>query len=113
MKVNLNRIRSYEETVVTVYLIAQITINDRDEYAKYEQGFMDIFNKYEGQLLSVDENPLKLEGEWSATRSVLVSFPSKEAAMAWYESDEYQALVQHRFASSTGNIIVATGLDEL
>ena len=44
------------------YIIAQIEIADREEYGKYESGFMDIFIKYQGKLLSVDEEPQLLEG---------------------------------------------------
>ena len=32
------------------YLIAQIEIADREEYAKYEAGFMDIFLTYKGKI---------------------------------------------------------------
>jgi uncharacterized protein (DUF1330 family) len=41
---------------------------------------------------------------------VLIEFPSKEIASAWYESDEYQALAQHRFAASTANAVLIEGL---
>ena len=88
------------------YLLAQITINDRTEYANYEAGFMDIFAKYEGTILAVDEAPMVLEGEWECTRTVLIEFPSEESALAWYRSEEYQSLAAHRFASSTGNVVM-------
>ena len=94
---------------MTHYLIARIDINDRDEYSKYEAGFMEIFSQYDGKMLSVDEAPKLIEGEWPATRTVLVEFPSEESAMAWYQSDAYQTLAQHRFASSDGNIVLIKG----
>jgi len=89
---------------MTTYLIATINIHDRDEYAKYESGFMDIFAQYSGKLLSVDETPVTLEGEWDYTRTVLIEFPSKTDATAWYESAAYQKLMQHRLAASTANL---------
>jgi uncharacterized protein (DUF1330 family) len=91
------------------YLIARIDINDREEYSKYEAGFMGIFSQYDGKMLSVDEAPKLIEGEWPISRTVLIEFPSEESAMAWYQSEEYQALAQHRFASSDGNIILLKG----
>ncbi len=91
------------------YLIARIAIHDREEYSKYEAGFMDIFSRYDGKLLSVDEAPKLIEGEWPVTRTVLVEFPSEESAMNWYQSDEYQKLAQHRFKSSEGNIVLLKG----
>ena len=94
---------------MTVYLIAQINIHDRDKYAQYGDGFMEIFTKYEGKLLSVEEEPVTLEGNWQYTRTVLIEFPSKAAADAWYHSEEYQALAQYRFASSEANIVMVKG----
>ncbi|MEO2177281.1 MAG: DUF1330 domain-containing protein [bacterium] len=93
------------------YLVAQIDIVDRDEYSKYEAGFLDIFSKYEGKMLAVDEQPNLLEGNWPFTRTVLVEFPSSEAALDWYQSDEYQNLAKHRFASSSANIVMLKSLD--
>ena len=93
------------------YVIAQIDIKDREKYAEYEAGFMDVFKSYQGKLLSVDENVSLLEGQWPATRTVLIEFPSKEEALAWYESEEYQSLAKQRFAASTSDIAVISGLD--
>ena len=95
---------------MSVYLIAKITINDRQRYAQYEAGFMDIFNQYSGRMLSVDEEPTVIEGNWQCTRSVLIEFPSHEDAMAWYNSEAYQAIAQHRFAASQGNAVILNGL---
>ena len=94
---------------MTHYLIARIDINDRETYSEYEAGFMEIFSQYDGKMLSVDESPTLIEGEWPVSRTVLIEFPSKESAMAWYESEAYQTLAQHRFASSHGNIVLLEG----
>jgi len=93
------------------YLIAQIEITDRDTYAKYEAGFMEIFQRYKGKILSVDENIEVLEGDWPFTRTVLFRFPSKEDALSWYESKEYQLLVEHRLSASESNIVIVNGID--
>ena len=93
------------------YLIAQIEITDRDTYAKYEAGFMEIFQRYKGKILSVDENIGVLEGDWPFTRTVLFEFPSREDALNWYNSEEYQLLAKHRFSASESNIIIVSGVD--
>ena len=95
---------------MTVYTVALLSIHDREEYAKYEAGFMDIFARYEGKLLSVDEAPVVLEGDWPHTRTVLIEFPSAEAMDNWYNSDDYQVLAQHRFGASSGSIVRVQGL---
>jgi uncharacterized protein (DUF1330 family) len=92
---------------MTVYIISRLTIHDRTEYDKYENQFEEVFAKFEGKLLSVDEEPIVLGGEWEATRSVLIEFPSKEAALAWMQSDDYQRISKHRNAgSSLSSILV-------
>ena len=95
---------------MATYIVARITINDRERYAQYEAGFMDIFAAHAGTLLAVDDDPEVLEGEWRCTRTVLAEFPDRQAALAWYRSDDYQALADHRFAASEGEIALIRGM---
>ncbi len=93
-----------------IYIVAQINIEDRDTYARYEAGFMEIFDRYEGELLAVDEAVRELEGSWEYTRTVIIQFPNEAAARSWYDSEDYQALAQHRFAASAANLAIVQGL---
>ena len=43
--------------------MAKIDIHDPALYARYEEGFLAILDKYKGRILSVDEKPLVLEGD--------------------------------------------------
>ncbi len=95
---------------MTVYAIALLKIHDRDGYRQYEQGFMEIFSRSPGRLLAVDDVPNVVEGEWPWTRTVLLEFPDQDALDTWYRSDDYQALVQHRFRSSDGALAVISAL---
>ena len=93
------------------FVIVQIVINDRDGYHQYEiAGHLEIFDKFSGKLVGVDENVEIVEGSWPFTRTVLAEFPSKELARAWYESDEYQAVVRLRHGSTTSNLVIVSGL---
>jgi uncharacterized protein (DUF1330 family) len=87
-------------------MIAQINIHDREEYSKYEEGFDEIFEKYKGMVVTVDEEPVVLEGQWPYGRTVLIRFPSEGEARRWFESDEYAELKRHRHRASEGNIIL-------
>ena len=91
------------------YLIAQINIHDRDEYAKYGQGFAEIFRAHKGESVAFSEEPVELEGSWDFTRTVVVRFPSKQAALDWYNSKEYQQIAKHRWAASEANIVLIEG----
>ena len=57
---------------MSVYLIAQLNIHDRATYDKYVSGFMEIFDKYGGRVLAVDEAAKVLEGHWDYARTVLL-----------------------------------------
>jgi len=92
------------------YVLATLEIFDRETYARYEAGFGAIFERYSGTILAVDEAPEPLEEEWSHTRTVLIEFPDKTAARAWYESPDYQALMQHRIEASRGSVVLLDGL---
>jgi uncharacterized protein (DUF1330 family) len=98
-------------TVYAIFLISNITA-DGEGYAKYGDGWMDIFSKYEGHLLAVTESPTVLEGDWPFQRNILMSFPSAEAMDRWYKSPEYQAQAQHRYAASTSQAVLLPALGD-
>ncbi len=95
---------------MTVFIVARIDIRDRSGYAEYEQRFMGIFECHPGTLLAVSEDPEVLEGSWPATRTVLISFPDRDAALAWYRSRDYQEILQHRLSASSADIALLEGL---
>lgn len=95
---------------MSVYIIARFKIHDRSAYDRYSAGFPAVFQKFDGKMLSVDEEPMVLAGEWNDTRSVIIEFPSKESALTWMNSEEYQAIAKHRNAGSTVNSILVKGL---
>lgn len=99
-----------ELNTMSVYIIARFKIHDRSEYDTYSAGFSEVFQKFDGKMLSIDEDPTVLAGDWNDTRSVIIEFPSKESALAWMTSDDYQAIAKHRDAGSTANSILVKGL---
>jgi uncharacterized protein (DUF1330 family) len=50
-----------------------------------------------------------VEGEW-LPRSVVVEFPSYDAALAFYHSPEYQQLAEIRKRCSTSAVAIVEGL---
>ena len=96
---------------MSVYIIARFKIHNRSEYDAYSASFADVFKKFDGKMPSIDEDPTVLAGAWDDTRSVIIEFPSKESALAWMTSDDYQAIPKHRDAGSTANSILLQGLE--
>ena len=95
---------------VKAFVVVQIAINDRDGYHQYESaGHQEIFDKFSAKVVGVDEQVEAVEGSWPFTRTVIIEFPSKELARAWYDSDEYQAVVGLRHDSTTSNLVIVSG----
>ena len=64
---------------MTVYVIAQLKITDRAAYDRYQARFFEVFRKFDGRLLSADESPSVVEGNWNRDKLVLMSFPDEAA----------------------------------
>lgn len=93
------------------YFAANIRIHDPVQYKKYLDGADEIFEKYNGEYLAVDESPQILEGKWNYTKAVLIKFPSREDFEKWYSSQEYKEILKYRLASSECDSILITGRD--
>lgn len=94
---------------MSVYFSASIRIEDKQEYQKYLDRASEIFAKYKGNYLAVDNKPEVLEGEWAYSRAVLIRFDSREDFDAWYSSDEYQEILQYRLSASECDSILIKG----
>ena len=67
--------------------------------------------KHGGKYLIRGGNSTQMEGTEQGTRKVVIEFPSREAAEAWYHSPEYQAILPHRKANSEGHIAIVDGFE--
>lgn len=94
---------------MAAYFIAQIDVHDLDEYQRYLDGYDEVFNRYKGKVLAVDDDVSVLEGEWPHRRTVVICFPSRRDLLSWYESPEYQTLAEHRRHASEANIALVQG----
>lgn len=93
------------------YFVAQIKIHNLAEYGKYLENFDEIFSRFNGEYLAIDESPVILEGNWDYTKSVLVKFNSKEEFEAWYYSEDYQKILKHRLNASKCDTILIEGIE--
>jgi uncharacterized protein (DUF1330 family) len=96
---------------MSYYFIVRINIIDSDEYQKYLEKSGEIFKKYKGEYLVVDDEPLVLEGNWDQARTVLIRFNSRKDFWDWYYSEDYQEILKHRLAGAECNAILTRGLD--
>ena len=101
--------KAKRESMMSAYLVGQVTIHDHAEYEKYLAGVMDTLAPFDGRPLVAADEVQVLEGTWAATRTVVVEFPSIDHAKRWYESPKYKSIVQHRFKAAASNLVLAEG----
>ena len=77
-----------------IIVIANLEVNDANEYRKYEKGFFPILKKYNGSFIVRGGEQITTEGE-CFSRNVVVEFPSYEIAIQAYHSKEYQEALIH------------------
>lgn len=93
------------------YFIANILINNQEEYQKYIDKSEEVFRQFNGRYLAVDIEPEVLEGNWTYSRAVIIQFKSKSDFENWYFSDEYQNILKHRLKAAVCDTILVKGLD--
>lgn len=96
---------------MSYYFVAQIKINDAIKYQKYIDKAGEVFKKFNGKYLSVDNEPTLLEGFWDYTRTVLIEFKSKNDFTDWYQSSDYQEILKHRLKAADCDTVLLKGLD--
>lgn len=92
---------------MTVYAVGQLTVSNREVYARYQARFMEVFRRFKGSLLAAHENPKVIEGQWDHRKLILISFPDEDAFREWFESAAYQEIAKDRKAGASAVIILA------
>ena len=95
---------------MSYYFIANIKIKDPEEYQVNIQNAGEVFRKYNGKYLAIDNDPLVLEGSWEYSRHVIIEFNSKEDFKAWYYSNEYQKIRKFRLNAAACDTVLVEGL---
>lgn len=92
------------------YWIGRVDVDDIEGYKKYIEANAKPFADHGARFLirgGKFENP---EGS-ARSRNVVIEFPSYEAALACYHSEDYQYAKSLRDPVSTGDIVIVEGYD--
>ena len=91
------------------YVIALETIHDQAMFAEYAKGVPATLAPFEGRFVARGGKVTSLEGQWEHARTVIIEFPSRDAAEGWYKSAAYQKIIGLRHDSSRGNLVILDG----
>lgn len=88
--------------------IAHVTVTDAEAYGKYAELAGPAIAKHGGHFIARGGRFVQLEGQ-ERPRNVVAKFPSVNAAVACYNSPEYQQALSHaRDASERELMVVET-----
>lgn len=99
------------EMSAPVDFIAHLQVTDADVYRSYEKAFFPVLKNYDAQFLTFDDNVTVLEGEREDGRTIIIQFASEDECLSWWNSEEYRAIVQHRFdGTNTISVTMVHGM---
>ena len=97
-----------------VYAIAVLhDIQFGTDMIAYLQGIDATLEPYGGRFIVHHPAPTMVEGQLSGRSAVIViGFPDRESAQAWYDSPAYQAILPLRTSNSRGLAMLVDGVPE-
>jgi uncharacterized protein (DUF1330 family) len=82
------------------YVIVQMKITDPERYKAYMAAAPAVVKAHGGEYLVRGGKQATLEGSWNPARTAVLRFPSFDAAKAFYDSGEYQAVRANRLGAT-------------
>ena len=92
------------------YWIVHVDVLDQEGYKPYAAANPAIFHKYGGRFVVRAGQYQCLEGKVRA-RQIVIEFPDYAAALACYNSPEYQENIKRRLPHAAADFVIAEGYD--
>ena len=94
------------------YSVAELTVTDRGWVRDYVARVTPMVERHGGRYLARTTNVERIEGERPPMGVVLlIEWPSKEAADAFYASEEYRPYKERRQAGADNEFLLVAGED--
>jgi uncharacterized protein (DUF1330 family) len=91
------------------YIIARIEVTDPEDYATYARQTVALAERHGGRFLVKGGPMAQLEGSGPA-RHVVIEFPDRATAEAWYASPEYRAILPVALRASRRDLVIVEGV---
>lgn len=91
------------------YIVSRVSIEDAAAMQDYMADAPATVEAYGGKYLVRTPDIEVLEGEADYNRMVVLEFPDKQSALAWYHSEDYRDLREARWKAASAHIVVLPG----
>ena len=95
---------------MAAYVIAQMEITDPQAFEHYRAEVPATLGGFGGRFIVRGGESETLEGDWWPKRLVIIEFPDRETAKAWWSSQAYAAPKALRQRSARTELIVIDGM---
>ena len=92
------------------FIIADVTVTDADQMARYREWSTKAMQEHGAEVLVRGGAFEVLEGPWTPSRLVVLKFPDRAAAKAFYDSETYQHAKSLREHAGVMRMIVVDGV---
>ena len=96
---------------MAAYFIAQYQVKDPGLYQEYSAGAGPTLAAHGAELVALDVAAETIEGTAPGAPTVIIKFESTEKAKAWYNSEDYQAVVGKRLAATEGYAVISQSMN--
>lgn len=93
------------------YWIARVDVRDPERYKDYVSTARPAFEKYGANFLARGGEAHQLEGDMRA-RNVVIEFPSVQAALDCYNSEQYQKAAKIRQSVADAEMMIVEGIGD-
>lgn len=94
---------------MSAYIIVQVSVNEPVEYEIYKSLTPSSIHTYGGRFVVRGAAVETLEGSWQPERLVVLEFPDRETAKAWWNSEEYAPAKAIRQRTADTEMILVEG----
>ncbi|MGY9072364.1 MAG: DUF1330 domain-containing protein [Acidimicrobiales bacterium] len=96
---------------MAAYFVAQYVVNDVAKYREYQKGAGPTIQASGAELVVFDAAAETIEGTPPGPQTIILKFEDTAAAKAWYNSEEYQAVVGGRLESTDGYAMISQSMN--
>lgn len=94
------------------YVIVEIEVHNEDQYTEYKKLTPASIAAYKGKFIVRGGQSEALEGNWNPQRIVVLEFPDKTSANAWWNSKEYGPAKEIRQRSASTKMLLIEGYQQ-
>lgn len=95
---------------MSAYIIASVSVTDAEQYQEYIKWSTQAMQAHGAEVCVRGGQVTVLEGDWDPGRTVVLKFPSADAARAYYHSAEYQKAKAARAGAAVMRMVCVEGV---